>query len=79
MRIKLTERSKGKIEALLLNSVKRAGSYEPDRVLLYFEENLTGDEYDACQAFLTWVIAGDKGFGWNLWTVWDEWQASLDA
>ncbi len=74
--MKLSQRSRGKVEALLHSSVRAAGSYKPDDVMFRIEEQLTGDEYDACHAFLTWIVKTDRGFGHNLPTVWDEWEKS---
>lgn len=71
---KLSDYSKGKVHILLLQAVRQAGSYEPDEVLSRIEEQLTGDQYDACAAFLKWIVTGERSFGYSLPEVWAEWE-----
>lgn len=75
--IDMKQYNKGKIHGLLLNAVKSVGSFEISEVLPYFEEQLTMPEYEACEAFLKWVVANDRTFGRNLAEVWDEWEKTL--
>jgi hypothetical protein len=56
----------------LRQSVKICGSLEPYRVLPYFEEQLTLDEYEEIETFLKWLIENSRSFGWNLPEVYAE-------
>ena len=52
-----------KLKNLLLQGVKQVGSYDPDEVFPYIEEQLTGAEYVVAQGFLTWMCENDLTFG----------------
>lgn len=74
-KVKLSEWSKGKVDGLLLGAVKMAGTYDPDEVLVYIEESLTGEEFDASHAFLKWVQDNGREFGrGNFWDIWAQWE-----
>lgn len=65
------------LQLLMLDGVKRAGSYEAQDVLLYIGEMLTAGEYQTCENFLNWVVSNGKTFGTgNINQVWNEYQAS---
>jgi hypothetical protein len=64
------------LEALLHNGVKTIGSFEPDKVLPFIEEQLTSQEYETGYAFLSWVADNNKTFGWNLPEVFNEFAAA---
>ena len=52
-----------RLYSLLSMSIKTSGSYAPDEVLPMIEEELTPNEYDQLEAFLTWVDKNNKKFG----------------
>ena len=63
------------LEHHLLEGVKITGSYDPQDVLSYIQEDLTPTEYDAVEEFLTWVDDRRKTFGHgNIQELWEEWQ-----
>jgi hypothetical protein len=66
-----------KLQTLLIDGVRRAGSYLPDNALPFVEESMTADEYENALAFLNWVNAHGKKFGHgNLQKIWAEWRKS---
>lgn len=46
-----------KLRTLILMGTKQAGSYDPNNILCYIEEELTGEEAETAFAFLKWVYA----------------------
>lgn len=48
---------------LISRGVKHTGTYDPNEVLPYFEEYLTGDEYALVHSFLTYVHQNSLSFG----------------
>jgi hypothetical protein len=67
-----------KLEALLKHGVKMSGGYEPEKVMSYIEEQLTGIESDTALAFLNWCRDNHKMFGHNLPEVFQEFVATSD-
>jgi len=54
--------------------LQAAQSHGPDEALSHIEESLTGDEYDAIEAFLQWLKDNDRSFGWNIAEVVADWE-----
>lgn len=52
-----------KLETLLLQAVRNAGSYHPREALACIEEQLTLAEFNASVAFLDWIFISNKSFG----------------
>jgi hypothetical protein len=48
---------------LVSDGIKCAGSYDPDEIFFYFEEDLTHDESIICYYFLKFVHENSLGFG----------------
>lgn len=48
---------------LLLKAVKQAGTYNPDEVLTFIEEDLTQEEYYTLYGLLDWCWKNNKTFG----------------
>lgn len=70
----LTER----LETLLPMAVKKGGTYDPDEIMCFVEEEMTGQEAEDAWAFLGWCHDQDKKFGSDtLRPVWEEWKESL--
>lgn len=59
------------VQRLLLSATKQ---YGPDEALAHIEESLTGDEYDAIEAFQEWLKKNDRSFGWNIAEVVKLWE-----
>ena len=57
------------LPTLLRMTVKECGSYDPDEVMPRIEEQLTGDQYEIVDKFLTWVRDNNLGFGRNIQEV----------
>jgi len=54
----------GKRNYLLVSSgVKIEGSFNPEEIMCYFEEQLYVDQYDEIYGFLNWCHRNDKRFG----------------
>jgi len=47
----------------LLWGVRQAGTYDPDKVLGFIEENLTLEEYKQIEGFLRWITKTGQTFG----------------
>jgi len=58
------------VQRMLLQATQ---SYGPE-ALSHIEESLTGDEYDAVEAFLQWLKDNDISFGWNIAAVVAAWE-----
>ena len=59
-------------------AIKSTGSYDPDKNMVFFEESLTGEEYDIIHNFLEWVHKNHKTFGSaNYEMVFKEWQKDV--
>ena len=66
-----------KLSCLLLEAVKRVGSYNPDETLYSIEELLTAEEYELAESFLSWCNAKGKKFGrGNISAVFKKFQKS---
>lgn len=61
-----------KLAELLQVGAKMAGSFQAREVLCYIEEQLTFDETDQATAFLDWVVANGRAYGWNIRAVYSE-------
>lgn len=48
---------------LIKSGVQAHGTYDPDEIMYFFEEELYVDEYDEVYDFLEWVHENDKPFG----------------
>ena len=68
-----------KLETLIRMGVKQSGSYDPDKSLYLYEEELTGEEADNVYAFLQWCVKTGTTFGWNLPEVWDKWRKEANG
>jgi roadblock/LC7 domain-containing protein len=51
------------LKYLIIDGVQRAGTYNPEDVLLHIEENLTLKQYQLAEKFLQWVHDNGKKFG----------------
>lgn len=70
-RLQLSER----LQSLIHRGVKTFGTYDPEEVIVLFEEELTLDELEAAKGFLGWVHENGKTFGrGNINKVWREYQ-----
>ena len=49
--------------AVILPSIKSEGTYNPDEIFFWFEEQLFVDEADTIREFLEWVHLNKKYFG----------------
>jgi hypothetical protein len=66
------------LATLLHMAVKKGGTYDPDEIMCFVEEQMTGGEAEDAWEFLGWCHRNDKKFGSeNLPTVWKEWEDSL--
>jgi hypothetical protein len=64
-----------KVRPLLLEALREAGTYNPDKVLSCIKWKLTTTEYDILNSFLTWVHYENKSFGYaNFEEVFAEWK-----
>ncbi len=52
-----------KLKTLLIMGVQQCGSYDPDEVFPYIEEQLTQTEYVVAACFLTWICQNKLTFG----------------
>lgn len=48
---------------LMLGAIQTTGSYDPEENMVYFQEQMTADEYSVVEAFLKWVHEMDFTFG----------------
>lgn len=48
---------------LIRSGVSAMGTYDPDEILYYFEEELHIDEIDEIETFLKWCHDRDRAFG----------------
>lgn len=58
------------VQRLLLQATRNG----IDDALMFIEESLTGDEYDAVEAFVQWLKDNDRSFGWNIAEVVADWE-----
>lgn len=65
------------LELLLIEGVKSCGSFNPQDVLNVVGENLTLQEHGNAYRFLQWIVDNKRTFGYNIKSVWAEWQESL--
>lgn len=68
-----------RLSLFLTMGCKNAGSFEPEKALIFVEEQMTRDEFDAARDFLTWVVANGRTFGHNLPEVWREYQKARSS
>lgn len=59
------------VQRLLHTAVKSHGFED---VLMFIEESLTGNEYEAVEAFLQWLKDKKRSFGWNIAEVVVNWE-----
>jgi len=67
------------LRTLLHMGCKQSGTFNPDVALSSVEEQLTGDEFEAAQGFLKWLVKNKRTFGHNLPEVWIDYQKDLLA
>jgi len=65
-----------KLETLLRRGASAMGSFQPNILLPYIEEELTATEFNQAEAFLKCPVTNDKTFGWNLPEVYQEYLES---
>lgn len=63
-----------KLETLIRMGVKQTGSYEPEKCMWVYEEELTLQENQQVESFLRWCVKTGTTFGWNLPEVWEKWR-----
>jgi hypothetical protein len=79
--MEITTKRKPEVFYLIRNAVKTLGSYNPNKILSYFEEELTLDEYPEVENFLNWVYVNNETFGRNIseiYTNYREWVLKID-
>lgn len=60
-----------KCKTLIGQAVRTFGTYDPDEVLPYIEEELTGAEYNTVNKFLSYLHTNNLCYGWgNFDEVW---------
>lgn len=59
---------------LLRQAVKQSGVYDPDYALTFVEEDMTQDEAETAQRFLSWCYYDGHTFGHNIAEVFAEWE-----
>jgi hypothetical protein len=52
-----------KLESLMFRAIKTFGTYDPDKIMVLFEEDLNDREYAFVSTFLRWVHINGKTFG----------------
>jgi len=52
-----------KLVTLIIRAVKTFGTYDPDRIMVLFEEDLDDREYTTASMFLRWVHVNGRTFG----------------
>ena len=78
---KLPPRLSDKLVTLIIDAVKTTGEWAPDRTMTFFEEYLTGEEYDDVRGFLTWISESPKArtCGWgNIQQRYAEYRAATE-
>ncbi len=57
------------LPTLLRQAAKTFGTHDPEEVMGYIEEQLTGEQYRIAHEFLTWLTDNDYTFGHNIQEV----------
>ena len=64
--------------SVVSRACKACGTYDPEELMPYFEEEVTNEEYDKSYAFLKWCYDENKPFGHsNYEEVYAEFRNSL--
>ena len=69
---RIIKKRKELIFYLIRDAVQNEHSYNPNNLMLYFEEELYPEEFKEIESFLNWVNKNNYSFGSNISQVYDK-------